>query len=438
MTLGAPASRVLTCLRRQCRPWRLLVAALLLAGGAIAAVEGYAWYHFDAAADALAQYQNDAARRHLDRCLAIWPRSPAAHLLAARAERRAGHFSEASEHLDQCQQHADQQHADEIAFEWALLHTAVGDLSMEETLQARIMSRPADAPLIWEALAAGYRRTCRLPEALNSLNAWLHFEPDNAYAYFLRGELHRSVGAVGRARDEYARAVELDPGHDQARRLLARMLVSLGRYQDAAEHLRILQGKLPDDPELEMLLARSEHDLGQREEAVARLDALLARHPDYGPGLRERGRLALAAKEFAAAQAFLERAQRALPNDYDVQSNLQRALQYQGHTAEAKAWLSRAQQLKDRLERIADIQMREMTAKPYDAKLHCELGELMIGIGQRESGSNWLQSALRLDPNLPAAHAALADYYKQEGDPLRAGQHGRAAASLASASAAKQ
>ncbi len=75
----------------------------------------------------------------------------------------------------------------------------MGELAaVEEPLQARVLSRPAEAPLIWEALSAGYRRTCRMPDAVVCLNTWLHFDPDNVHAYFLRGEIYRQVGAIGR------------------------------------------------------------------------------------------------------------------------------------------------------------------------------------------------------------------------------------------------
>ena len=426
--LGRGLIRWLQFLRRP--RWLLLI--LVLAGGSVfAGIHGWAWYHFHAGHAALARYQNEPARGHFQQALRVWPRSALVHLLAARAERRAGQWRQAEHHLDECRKSADPDVAAEAAFEWSLLRAAMGDLrTVEEALQARILSRPGDAPLIWEALADGYRHSYRMPEALQCLDTWLHFEPDNSQAYFLRGELHRQVGAVNRARAEYRQVVDLNPAHDEARRQLARCLVQIGRYQEAAEHLEFLLRKTPGDPHLRTLLARSQHDLGQRDEAVRLLDAVLRDHPDHGLALRERARLALAAEKFADAETWFRQALRALPYNYEASWGLHQALQGQGKGAEAKAQLAHAQQLKNGQERIHEIQTHQMTLRPFDAALHGELGELLIQTGQVETGEHWLRSALHLDPNLSGPHAALARLYEDRGDSTRAAHHHREAERL--------
>jgi tetratricopeptide (TPR) repeat protein len=401
---------------------------LVFAVGPVVATYAWGLRQFTAGAEALAQYQNDRAREHLERCLYLWPDNPAVHLLLARVERRARHFNDAEQHLEVCRRQTDAQNRDAITLEWALLRASMGDLaSVEESLQARLERRPAEAPLIWEGLAEGYRRTCRMPEALACLDIWGRYEPDNPHICYLRGELYTQVGSVTRMRDEFERVVEMDPDHDAARRRLARSLVLLGRYEEAGTHLRVLLAKTPGDVELETLLARAEHDLGQQAAAVQRLDAVLERDPDYAPALVERGRAAQTAGEYLAAERWLRRAVAIVPYDFDSQWALFQVLQGQGRTEEANAQRTVGQQVKDRRERINAIQSRELAAKQADPKLQCELGELLLGIGDRESAENWLLSALRLDPALPAAHAMLAELYRQKGDTDRAAMHRRAA-----------
>jgi predicted Zn-dependent protease len=264
-------------------------------------------------------------------------------------------------------------------------------------------------------------------KALKVLDTWLYFEPDNMHAYFLRGELHRNVGAVNRARDEYRRVVELEPGHDKARRHLAWCLVQVGRYEEAAEHLDKLLQKTPGDPHLRTLLARSRYDLGQRGEAIRLLDDVLANHPDYGPALRERGRFALADERYTDAETWFRHALRVLPHSYEASWGLHLALQGQEKTAEAKKQLAHAQQLKNTMARIHEIQTHQMTLRPTDAALHAEFGELLLQMGQSDNGERWLLSAVKLNPGMPAPHRALARHYEERGDAPRAAHHRREA-----------
>jgi tetratricopeptide (TPR) repeat protein len=119
-----------------------------------------------------------------------------------------------------------------------------------------------------------------------------------------------------------------------------------------------------------------------------------------------------------------------LPHDYQVQFGLYQVLEDLGKTEEAKEQLARAQDVKDRRERLAEISQRKMSQRPYDPALHCELGTLLISLGYRELGAGWLHGALQKDPNYQPAHAALADYYEQEGDAEQAAYHRQQAQTL--------
>jgi diguanylate cyclase (GGDEF)-like protein len=104
------------------------------------AVQAWAWYHLQAGDSALARFETTPAKVHLQKCLSVWPRSAVAHLLASRAERRAGEFVLAEQHLDQCRKYADAEISEAAAFEWALQRAAMGDLdTVEQSLQARLL-----------------------------------------------------------------------------------------------------------------------------------------------------------------------------------------------------------------------------------------------------------------------------------------------------------
>ena len=83
--------------------------------------------------------------------------------------------------------------------------------------------------------------------------------------------------------------------------------------------------------------------------------------------------------------------------------------------------------MKERLERLAEISTRQMSARPHDPALHCELGTLLLGLGHRELGERWLLSALKQDGHYRPAHVVLADYYRVKGDAEKAEYHRRQA-----------
>jgi tetratricopeptide (TPR) repeat protein len=411
----------------------LVCLGLLLAAGFLGAPHLWAWYHLGAGRSALGQYRATEARAHLRQCLAVWPSSIEANFLAARAGRQLGEFQDAEDHLDTCRRLAGAQASPEIALEWALLRAAAGNLTqVEEHLQSRMEKDPAVAPLILEALAEGYRRMSRVHEALNCVEKWLRLQPDNLRPVFLRGEVHRQVGAVNKAADDYRLVLQRDPEHDEARRPLVLCLVQIGRFQEALTHAEQVLRRHPQDAAVLVATARCRHDLGEKEQGRQILESVLAVQPDHGPALRELGRQEALAGHDTEAERRLREAVRVLPHDYQAVFALAQCLQRQGKAAEAKARAAVAEQLKERIERLSEIRRGEMSLRPFDPALRAEFGKLHLGLGHKETGERWLLSALQLDPRHAAAHAALADYYQEQGDNERAAFHRREAASVSS------
>lgn len=406
----------------------VLIALAILAGAvAVAWPHFWAWRHLAAARAAVERYHPDEARRQIDACLAVWPDSIEAHLIAARAERLAGDFPKAEDHLRECQR-LQKTPSEATVQEWALYHAAAGDLDdVEGYLQETIRRDPGRAGPIREALAEGYLRVYRIRDALNLLQDWLAAEPDEVQALTLLGNLYWQVSAPGSAADQYRRVLELDPSRREARERLAVGLLEVGRYDEALKHLEALRQSDPDDADTQVRIARCQERLDRPEEARATLDAVLSKHPDHGPALRLRGQMLLQDGKPAEAEDWLRRAARAQPDSYEANWSLYECLQKQGKDEAAKAPLARAEALKARTERLNEIATREMSARPRDPALHCEIGKLLLQRGMKELGERWLLSALRLEPHYKPAHAALADYYREQGDAEKADLHRRAA-----------
>src|SRR4051812_10658221 len=77
-----------------------LLLVLLLLPGAGAGVYAYALREWKAAQVDLRDGRHAEARRHLDFCMRVWPRSVSVRILAARAARFGGDFERAEAHLN--------------------------------------------------------------------------------------------------------------------------------------------------------------------------------------------------------------------------------------------------------------------------------------------------------------------------------------------------
>lgn len=402
----------------------LAACAIVLCLGA---PQAWAWHHLRNGKAALDRHHPEEARDEFAAALKVWPDRPSVQLLASRAARQADDFAEAERHLRAAHRAAGGP-TDDIAFEWALLRAAAGDVwGVDEYLQRRADADPALAPLAWEALAEGYLRVYRTLDAMACLDHWLQLDPDNVRALELRGMTFVTGKGVTRGADDYRRVLQLDPSREQTRWRLVLCLLDLGGYEEALPHLERLAGERPDDPEVLARLARCQNMLGRRDAARQTLDRVLAGHPEDAAALRTRGQFALADRDPAEAEAWLRRAVAADPTDYQSQWFLFQALQQQGKAAEARAQLQVAEDVKDRTERLSELRSRKLTERPLDPALHYEMGLLLIRTGSPTEGEAWLKSALALDPDYAPAHAALADLYEKAGKPAEAAEHRRKA-----------
>jgi tetratricopeptide (TPR) repeat protein len=412
------------------RRWRrllyLLVAVVVVV---LAAPHAWAWYQLRAGRAALTRYQPEVARAHLERCLRFWSGSTEARLLASRAARQSGDLDEADRQLRACQRQLGIGTSDDIAFEWALMQAAGGNpREVASFLERRARQGPEQAALIWEALAEGYTRVYRILDAVACLEHWLLLSPDNHRALELRGRAYQAGRAAGKAADDFRRLLELDPSRQDIHWPLALCLLDMGRYQEAAEHLERTGRLRPNDPEVQVRLARAWNMLDRPDDARALLRDVLEQHPEHGLALRTLGQIELMRRRPAIAEPLLRRAARALPDDYQTHWFLFQSLSQLKREREANEVLERAERLRDRSARIGELRSRRMSEQPLDPALHVEMGVLLLRSGQDDQGERWLLNALALDPQYAPAHAALADLYQRKGDRERAEQHRRLAA----------
>jgi tetratricopeptide (TPR) repeat protein len=389
----------------------LILLGLLGLAGYVGVRELWAWRHFRAAEEDLQRYHTEGARAHLQNCLEVWPRDARTLLLAARVARQAGELEQALDYLREYDALPGRD-AEARDLELRLVHAAAGDVDpVEEYLQTLVEKGDPQAASILEALTTGYLRTYRQREAMLCLDLWLALQPDSPQALFLRGRAAQRQHEHRLAADDFRRVLDLDLERDDARLRLAQSLLETGAHAAALEHLEVLRGRRPEDPEVLTRIAFAHCALGRPEEAVPLLDAVLAGHPGYLSALRGRGEVALQTGHADQAEDWLRQALAAGPHDRQATFALQQCLERQGKRDEARAVEVRRKRLEADLLRVNEIATRLLPARPRDPNLQCELGMLLLQTGHEEVGERWLRSALTLDPNCTAAHQALVAYY---------------------------
>ena len=392
------------------------VAALLVLVGVGVALIGphvRAGYHLHAARTELQRHHNRQAIQHLQACLRTWPSSSEALLLAARAARRAHAYDEA----DRClQKYYQVRGLDEAGGFEQLLLAVQRNVDDHLVAQCRhhVEQEHPDTILILEALAQGYLRHYRLPEARFCLNLWLERQPDNPQALCLMGQFHLDYErAPDRSIEKYRRAVQLDPDHEEARLGLAVALLESRGFAEAAPHLEHLRQSQPDNLRVQVGLAECRYALDESDEAHRLLDRALTRQPEFAPALALRGRLALESGEHRTAETWLRQAVRRAPSDHQARYNLIRCLNHNDKAREAQQHEKWLRQREQDVKRFHEIVTRDLAKSPRDPALHCTLGELLLRSGHEAEGLRWLDSALRQNPQFPPARRALAEYRRK-------------------------
>jgi Tfp pilus assembly protein PilF len=239
----------------------------------------------------------------------------------------------------------------------------------------------------------------------------------------MRGWIREGEAEPENATQDLRRALDLDPERDDARLSLARILIR-DNCAEALTQFEQLAVRQPDNPDVRRGLAQAYYGVGESAKARPIFEALVANDPHDSKALTGLGVLTVADGDTAAGEALLRRAVAADPGNPDAQYQLFRCLAEQpDRQAEAAAQAEVHKRVQADRERLAQIAIAEMSRKPYDPDLHCELGVIYLRNGKADVGVRWLYSALKLDPNHQPSHRALADYYESIGDTEKARQH---------------
>jgi tetratricopeptide (TPR) repeat protein len=414
----------------------LILLALIGGGVALAAVGAWGEYHYRTARSELEQHHYAKAEQHIAACLRVRPRSALAHVLAARIDRRQGHFTKALEHLNEAQHLLGI--ADAIDLERLMLKAEAEDVNplehytlkylKEHSEEGKIanlepLKEHPDGLAIVEALSRGYLKQYRYPEAWACIQTWVRWRPSDTEALYCRAWTEMQLQRLDGTETDCTQILQINPEHPHARSLLAACLSAQHRSREALEHFTILRQRGLFPVETALGMARSETELGHTEAAEQLLDEVLAGDPHNAEALRQRGCLALDGGDPAAAERWLRESVQANPYDFSALYAFQQALERCGKPGESREQLAKLVRLRKDMERADDITTNLLGRSPDNADLHCELGVIFLRTGQENSGLESLYRALALDPNHVGAHQALVEYFDRVGRPEDARPH---------------
>jgi len=403
------------CVRTRRRA--VLTGALVLAAGvagwhAVRLTRGH--LAVTRAEEALARYDFAAARGHLRAAADLRPRRAAVWLLAAQASRRDGDLAEARADLWRYQDLAGI--TPDARLEDQLQHAQRGEIERDVyDLMAKADARHPATEQILEALAVGSIQVYYFDRAGFWLHYLLDWYPKNPVGRLIQAQMDDVLGKRDRAAAGCRDLLADFPDNRKAKTLLAGLLFRGQQLAEAAGLYGALWEFQPDDLTALLGLARCRIRMGRADEARPLMRELEDRFSGSSEALLECGRFALADGRPADAERLLRRAVELAPGDHEVHYQLGLCLERAGRADEAREHFERFKQIEADLARL-EVLLKVVVNNPRDPAPRREAGMICLRNGQPAEALRWLEGALEIAPDDKATHAALADYFRTQGD----------------------
>jgi tetratricopeptide (TPR) repeat protein len=360
--------------------------------------------------EAIANYDLEAARTHLLRCVEVWPDDGETHFLLARTCRRLGDFETARDHL----QEAKRLHwvPQQVQLEYLLGQAQVGLVQEATPALRRLLGEGhADRKLILEALAIGSLQSNFVTEARIWTQLWREGDDSDWLAWYWDGRVLEAGENDEGAADDYEKVVGLNPDFFEGRLRLAGAQLKIRHFPDALKNFQVCREKEPDNQRMLLGLARCQHALGMTEPddtptARLTLDRLFELNPRDVEGLMLRGQMELENRNNEEGIRWLLKALDVEPSNRLVTQNLARAYQVARQPEKAKEFERRAREL-DALFRELDETIQEVLNNSKEPGPRCHVARILMKVDQPQQAFRWLVGAWMLDPRREATKEAI-------------------------------
>jgi predicted Zn-dependent protease len=290
-----------------------------------------------------------------------------------------------------------------------------------EPLLQVVLSRKPDDVEVLRALAMS-RLSARKPEEAESyLARWIDLRPNDTEPLNQRMYLWASWHRLPEAIEDARHLLQLDPNLLVIRQALADWLAGVGHYDEAEREYLLGLEQQPGDPTLLFGLAQVCHRKGDAARAASLTDEVLHKAPLNRMAMLLRAILYVEDNQPEKAISLLREVLAATNEPNQVaRYYLSLALAQTGQAEEAQ---------KVQAEMTAEEDRRIWAGRGHEPNpgLLLRSAESLQAVGKSEEAMRLVDMVLEQDPDSPAAHRLLADYYEKHGQTAKAAEHKRRA-----------
>jgi tetratricopeptide (TPR) repeat protein len=342
----------------------------------------------------LALGNSEAAFRELNTTIDLDPQNPQARLSLATLQIARRQYSEAQLTLQQVLKR-DPTNAQAHAL-LSQKNLAVNDLPRAITELQKVVELEPGRTANYAALGAVQMAAGHSSEAEPAYRKATEINPKSVDAHVALGEFYFSQRKLTQAEAEIRIACDLDGKAVIPRIFLGRTLVAEGRLADAERSYATLKAIAPDDPKAYPALALFYSETGQKDKALAELQALATAKPKDDAVKVSLIETLIDLNRIAEAEPMVRAALKGA--DQDKGANPKILLSY-GRILIAEGKYSDA---------AAPLQ-KVLAAEPKSADAHYYLGIVQKAIGQPGLAKTSFGQALALSPRMSRASAALSN-----------------------------
>jgi len=233
-----------------------------------------------------------------------------------------------------------------------------------------------------------------------------------ATAYGNIGSVYVEMGKTVLARQALQKALEIDPGHVHAAKLLAQIDQSQSSAEESIEKLRTSLRRRKD-PDGFLTLGRLLYQAGKLAEAEDALRKAMAQRPGHAETHYQLGTVLLSRNQPRAAEERFRRCIELDGKHAGARMQLGVVVGQRGQLKQAVRWLSEAVKL-----------------DPTHGRAHYNLGVALRHLGQPDRAVASLRQSLKLDPKFAKTHFSLGQLLVDQGQSAQAAEHFRKALTI--------